>query len=136
MELIADTTVLIDLWRFRRTPARLADLVKKSKGASLVVPWITESEFSRGALYKGVAKDALEAFYGGFLRLALNRRTMDCYCELWAAMAKAEEVSDYPDLWIAASAVAMDAPVLTRNPAHFSSVPGLSVAAYSLGDAG
>jgi predicted nucleic acid-binding protein len=132
MELIADTTVLIDIWRFRRSPARLADLVKKSKGASLVVPWITEAEFSRGALYKGVGKQALEAFYGGFLRLPLNRKTMDCYCELWAATAKKGKASDYPDLWVAASAVAMDSPVLTRNPDHFAAVPGLTVAAYVL----
>lgn len=132
MELIADTTVLIDIWRFRRTPARLADLVKKSKGASLVVPWITEAEFSRGALYKGVGREALEAFYGGFLRLLLSRKTIDCYCELWGKMAKKGKAPDYPDLWIAASAVAMDAPVLTRNPDHFSGVPGLAVAGYVL----
>ncbi len=132
MELIADTTVLIDLWRFRRTPARLADLVKKGKGASLVVPWITEAEFSRGALFKGVRKEALETFYGGFLRLALNRKTIDCYCDLWGSMAKKGKAPDYPDLWIAASAVAMDVPILTRNPKHFSGVPGLTVAAYDL----
>jgi predicted nucleic acid-binding protein len=132
MELIADTTVLIDIWRFRRAPVRLADLVKKSKGASLVVPWITEAEFSRGALHKGVGREALEAFYGGFLRLSLNRKTIDCYCELWGKTAKKGKAPDYPDLWIAASAVAMDAPVLTRNPDHFSGVPGLAVAGYDL----
>jgi predicted nucleic acid-binding protein len=132
MELIADTTVLIDIWRFRRTPQRLADLVKKTRGASLVIPWITEAEFSRGALFKGVERDALEAFYRGFLRMPLDQRTIDRYCDLWVKMAKKGKASDYPDLWIAASAVAMDAPVLTRNPAHFSAVPGLSVAAYAL----
>ena len=132
MELIADTTVLIDIWRFRRAPARLADLVKKSKGASLVVPWITEAEFSRGALYKGVGREALEAFYGGFLRLSLSRNTIDCYCELWGKMARKGKAPDYPDLWIAASAVAMNVPVLTRNPDHFSCVPGLAVAGYVL----
>ena len=132
MELIADTTVLIDIWRFRRTPQRLADLVKKTRGASLVIPWITEAEFSRGALFKGVERDALEAFYRGFLRMPLDQRTIDRYCDLWVKMAKKGKVSDYPDLWIAASAVAMDAPVLTRNAAHFSAVPGLSVAAYAL----
>jgi predicted nucleic acid-binding protein len=57
---------------------------------------------------------------------------MDCYCELWAATAKKGKASDYPDLWIAASAVAMDSPVLTRNPDHFAAVPGLTVAAYVL----
>jgi len=132
MELIADTTVLIDIWRFRRTPQRLADLVKKTRGASLVIPWITEAEFSRGALFKGVERDALEAFYRGFLRMPLDQRTIDRYCDLWVKMAKKGKASDYPDLWIAASAVAMDAPVLTRNAAHFSAVPGLSVAAYAL----
>ena len=132
MELIADTTVLIDIWRYRRTPQRLADLVKKSNGASMVVPWITEAEFSRGALYKGVGRDVLDAFYRGFLRLSLDQRTIDRYCDLWVTMAKQGKVSDYPDLWIAASASAMDVPVLTRNPAHFTVVPGLSVAAYML----
>lgn len=132
MELIADTTVLIDIWRYRRTPQRLADLVEKSNGSSLVVPWITEAEFSRGALYKGVARDALEAFYRGFLRLACDQRTIDRYCDLWVTMAKKGKVSDYPDLWIAASASAKDASVLTRNPAHFNIVPGLAVAVYAL----
>lgn len=132
MDLIADTTVLIDLWRLRRTPQRLEELVRKSRGASMVVPWITEAEFSRGALYKGVGREALESFYRGFLRLALDQRTIDRYCDLWVTMARKGKASDYPDLWIAAAASVLDAPVLTRNPLHFSAVPGLTVAAYAL----
>lgn len=132
MELIADTTVLIDIWRYRRTPERLADLMKKCSGAALVVPWITEAEFSRGALYKDVNRGVLENFYRGFLRLALDQRTVDIYADLWAAMAGKGGAPDYPDLWIAASALAMDVPVLTRNPAHFGAVPNLSVVAYAL----
>jgi predicted nucleic acid-binding protein len=132
VDLIADTTVLIDLWRHRRTPQRLEELVRKARGASLVVPWITEAEFSRGALHKGVGREALESFYRGFLRLALDQRTIDRYCDLWVTMARKGKAPDYPDLWIAASASVLDAPVLTRNPAHFAAVPGLSVAAYKL----
>lgn len=132
MELISDTTVLIDLWRFRRKPERLADLRGKAGGASLVVPWITQAEFSRGALYKGIAKEQVEAFYRGFLLLALDQRTIDRYCELWVAMAKAGNAPHYPDLWIAACASAMDVPVLTRNRKHFERVPGLQVADYAL----
>ena len=79
MDLIADTTVLIDLWRHRWTPQRLEGLVRKARGASLVVPWITEAEFSRGALHKGVGREALASFYRGFLRLALDQRTIDRY---------------------------------------------------------
>ncbi len=32
MEFIADTTVLIDLWRFRDKPSRIADLAEKVGG--------------------------------------------------------------------------------------------------------
>ena len=34
------------------------------------------------------------------------------------------------DLWIAATALAHEMPVVTRNPAHFSRVPGLEVVSY------
>jgi hypothetical protein len=77
MEFIADTTVLIDLWRFRDKPSRIADLAEKVGGASLIVPWITQAEFSRGALFKGVSLPTLADFYGSFLLLALDQNTLD-----------------------------------------------------------
>jgi predicted nucleic acid-binding protein len=132
MELIADTTVLIDLWRFGSKRNRIGDLIDKAGDASLVVPWITQAEFSRGALFKGIKLTELESFYGGFLLLALDQKTMDCYCSLWVAMAGKGKAPDYPDLWIAACAVARGIPVLTRNARHFTQIPGLKVTAYEL----
>jgi len=132
MELIADTTVLIDLWRFREKPDRLSDLVQKAGAASLVVPWITQAEFSRGALYKGIRLEELSAFYSSFLLLALDQRTMDCSCDLWGRMARKGKAPDYPDLWIAASACARNIPLITRNPNHFTGIPSLQVIAYEL----
>ena len=132
MELIADTTVLIDLWRFRDKPSRITDLVEKVGEASLVVPWITQAEFSRGALFKKVAITALNSFYSSFLLLALDQRTMDRYCELWVEMAQKGKAPDYPDLWIAAAACARNTPLITRNPKHFHGVPGLEVIGYTL----
>ena len=55
MEVIADTTVLIDFWRYRKTPRRLGDLTRKLSEAAILVPWITQAEFSRGALFKNVS---------------------------------------------------------------------------------
>jgi predicted nucleic acid-binding protein len=49
--LIADTTVLIDVWRFRNKRQRIQDLVEKAGHYSLVVPWIVQAEFTRGALH-------------------------------------------------------------------------------------
>ena len=132
MELIADTTVLIDLWRFREKADRLSDLVQRVGSASLVVPWITQAEFSRGALYKGISLDELSAFYASFLLLALDQKTMDCYCDLWGRMARKGKAPDYPDLWIAASACARNIPLITRNPKYFAGIPELQVIGYEL----
>jgi predicted nucleic acid-binding protein len=132
MELIADTTVLIDLWRFWDEPARIADLVDKVGAASLIVPWITQAEFSRGALFKGVSLPSLASFYRNFLLLALDQKTMDLYCELWLEMARKGKAPDYPDLWIAAAACARNTPLITRNPKHFDGMPCLDVIGYTL----
>jgi len=132
MELIADTTVLIDLWRFRTKRARIADLVEKVGAASLVVPWITQAEFSRGALFKGVALSDLTPFYSGFLLQAFDQQTMDRYCELWVEMAREGKAPDYPDLWIAACASIRGVPLVTRNVKHFKNIPHIQVVGYEL----
>lgn len=132
MDLVADTTVLIDLWRYARSPDRLVDFSAKVGDASIVIPWITEAEFSRGALFKGVGTEVLATFYEGFALMPLDRRIIDTYCRLWGEMARRGKAPDYPDLWIAACGVARGLSVLTRNPKHFANVPGLSIVAYSI----
>ena len=132
MEVVADTTVLIDLWRYRRAPHRLADLTRQVGPAALLVPWITQAEFSRGALFKDVSLEALAEFYASFHLWPLNQATMDTYCRLWVVMARVGRAPDYPDLWIAACAVARQVPVLTRNPKHFCEVPELKVLSYEI----
>lgn len=132
MELIADTTVLIDLWRYRKTPHRIVDLSERVGDAAVLVPWITQAEFSRGALFKNVSLELLAEFYRRFHLVPLDQKTMDTYCRLWVVMARKGCAPDYPDLWIAASAVSRRSPVLTRNPKHFADVPELTVLAYSI----
>jgi predicted nucleic acid-binding protein len=132
MEVIADTTVLIDLWRYCKTPRRLADLTGKVGEAAILVPWITQAEFSRGALFKDVSLEALAEFYASFQLLPMDQATMDTYCRLWVVMARASRTPDYPDLWIAACAVARKSPVLTRNLKHFCDVPELDVIGYEI----
>ena len=132
MEVIADTTVLIDLWRYRKTPRRLADLTAKVEEAAILVPWITQAEFSRGAMFKDVSLELLAEFYRSFHLLPLNQECIDTYCRLWVVMARAGHAPDYPDLWIAACAVSAKIPVLTRNPSHFGNVPELELIGYSI----
>ena len=132
MEVIADTTVLIDLWRYHKTPSRLADLTSKVGTAAILVPWITQAEFSRGALFKDVTLATLANFYLSFQLVPLDQSAMDTYCRLWVDMARVGRAPDYPDLWIAASAVARKVPILTRNPKHFRGVPELEIIGYEI----
>jgi predicted nucleic acid-binding protein len=132
MEVVADTTVLIDLWRYRKTPRRLADLTKKVGEAAIIVPWITQAEFSRGALFQGIALETLAEFYKSFHLVPLDELIIEVYCRLWVRMARAGHAPDYPDLWIAACAAARHVPVLTRNAKHFANIPELDVISYSI----
>jgi len=132
MALVADTTVLIDLWRYKKKPARLRDLEAKVGMESIAIPWITEAEFGRGAYHQNSSWEDLEGFLEAFSRIALDRATMKTYCELWSRMARQGSSTSYPDLWIGASAVNFRAPVLTRNPGHFEKIPGLEVVSYEL----
>ena len=132
MEVIADTTVLIDLWRYRKAPRRLGDLTAKVGEAAILIPWITQEEFSRGALFKDVSPAALSEFYASFHLLPFDQATIDVYCRLWVAMARAGRAPDYPDLWTAACAVATKIPLLTRNPKHFAGIPELEVTGYKI----
>jgi predicted nucleic acid-binding protein len=130
MDLIADTTVLIDIWRFRKKRSRIRDLVEKAGDSSLAVPWIVQAEFTRGARHQGISREEIARFLAGFLLVALDQSVIDAYCELWVVMAKKGKPVDYPDLWIAAHALTRPAPLLTRNPRHFQNIPGLEVLGY------
>ncbi len=132
MDLIADTTVLIDVWRFRNKRQRIQDLVEKAGQHSLVVPWIVQAEFTRGALHQSISREEISGFLGGFLLMPLEQTVIDAYCDLWVSLAKNGISRDYPDLWIAAHALARSSALLTRNPKHFEAIPGLEVVPYSI----
>lgn len=132
MDLIADTTVLIDVWRFKNKRQRIQDLVEKAGQNSLVVPWIVQAEFKRGALHRSISHEEISLFLGGFLLASLEQSVIDAYCELWVSRANMGKAVDYPDLWIAAHALTRPAPLLTRNPKHFQEIPGLEIVPYSI----
>ena len=132
MEVVADTTVLVDIWRYRRDPHRLRNLEDKLGQAAILVPWITQAEFSRGALFRAVKPEALAKFYEGFTHIPLQQDAIDLYCRLWGELARKGTVVDYPDLWIASAALERRVPLITRNRRHFDPIPGLEVIGYNI----
>lgn len=129
-----DTTFLVDLWRERGDREGLATrLIAARPGAVFVVPAHAAGEFLEGGAC--VSPGRLEQSLA-FLRMFQIGRTgvETAYrhavivshlrsCGLLAGRSK-------PDLWIAAWAVAHDAPLATRNRRHFADIPGLDVLGY------
>ena len=132
MEILADTTVFIDLWRNRSHPERLAELDAKREGYRPVLLWMMEAELLHGAVYRAVAPDAVRTFLRPYPRLRLARRHLLAYAEVAAALQKAGRSIGVADLWLAATARHENVPVLTRNVKHFECVPGLQVIGYQL----
>lgn len=132
MEVVADTTVFIDLYRNRRRPHALKDLRNAVGDATLLVSPIVQGEFARGAYFRGAEEEELKAFFDNHVLLSMTQEVIHLYGRTWAEMRKRKETIDYPDLWIAAAGLERETPVVTRNPGHFEKVTGLEVIAYEL----
>ena len=134
MEVVVDTTVLIHLWRHRKPTdePKLAELIEKVSGRSLLVPAIAQAEFLRGAYYQGISENVAHAYLSSFILLPIDREVVDRYARTWAEMKpKAVHIS-FADLWIASSALHKGCPLVTANKKHFTSIPKLELIPYTL----
>lgn len=132
MEVIADTTLLIDLWRFRNRPERLQNVKSLLNGRAILLPWIARGEFLRGIFHQQIDESAVAPLLNIFESVWPDPLTVEIYAKTWAALARNGNLIDYPDLWIAAAALKKKIPVITRNSKHFEHVPDLEILAYSI----
>lgn len=130
MRLIADSTVLIDLWRLRREPHRLLQL--RSHLTDPVLPWQVLFEFARGAYRRGVTETALRNYFAPFDILPITEAQVWRAARIEADLALAGQTIGAADTWIAAAAVESGLPVLTQNITHFARIPGVQVIGYSI----
>lgn len=124
MDLIADTTYLIGLWRGQ---AWATSHAAANSFKSLGIPWIVLGEFWHGAIRAG--HDAKTV--GEFLAIGVPITDPGPVIPVYARIcAKLQGEPGYQnigqnDLWIASVAVAHDKPLLTRNRRHFENIPNL-----------
>ncbi len=130
MRLIADSTVLIDMWRLRREPHRLLQL--RSHLTEPVMPWQVLFEFARGAYRKGVTDAALRRFLAPFGTLHITEAQVWRAARIEADLALAGETIGSADTWIAAAALETGLPVLTQNTRHFTRIQGVQLIGYSI----
>jgi predicted nucleic acid-binding protein len=128
MDLIADTTFLVGLWR-RQTWA--LDFATTNPGKTLVIPWVVRGEFWHGALRAGHDPAEVERFLSLGLPLDDAPAVVPVYARVTASLQE-HHPDVYPgigqnDLWIAAVAVQTGLTLLTRNRRHFERIDGLTL---------
>jgi predicted nucleic acid-binding protein len=128
MDLIADTTFLVGLWR-RQVWA--LDYATTNPGKTLGISWVVRGEFWHGAVRAGHDPAEVERFLSIGLPLDDAAAVAPVYARVAAALQ--EHHPDVyrgigqNDLWIAAVAVQAGLPLLTRNRRHFGKIDGLSL---------
>lgn len=131
MEGVADTTLLIDLWRAHRHPEIARAVTEKLGNPTLRMSWMAEAEFLRGSVYKQVAGERTARFLSRFLPLPILRGHARRVAEIAADLQRRGFQIDIPDLWIAAAALDANLPA-TRNTKHYARIPSLTVLDYAV----
>ena len=126
MDLIADTSFLIGLWR--RQPWAVAYASANAR-KSLGLPWVVLGEFWHGATKAGHDPALVRGFLSVGLAILDPEPVIPVYAGICAELHGTQTYRDIGqnDLWIAAVSLALGKPLVTRNVRHFALIPGLRV---------
>jgi predicted nucleic acid-binding protein len=124
MDLIADTTLLVGLWRRQ---AWAVDFAAANSRKSLGLPWVVLGEFWHGATRAGHDPALVRGFLSVGLALLETELVIPVYADICARLqgTKAYHQIGQNDLWIAAASIAYAKPLVSRNERHFRDIPGL-----------
>jgi tRNA(fMet)-specific endonuclease VapC len=128
--LILETTVLIDLERehHRGSPGPAVGFLESNGDARLYLSFIATGEFAAGISMRDRAR--WEAFLSPFYVLPSTAEVSWQYGRTYRHLQDNGTLIGANDLWIAATGLAYQMPVVTRNVEHFRRVPGLEVESY------
>jgi tRNA(fMet)-specific endonuclease VapC len=127
---LIDTDLLVELERGVGADAVERVLGEEDRAISV----ITVSELLHGVHRSSGARRArrsafVEHLLAGMQPIPITEPVARVHAEIWAQLARRGRVIGAHDLWIAATALAHDLAVATRNAADFERVPGLRVLA-------
>ncbi len=128
--LILETTFLIDLEREERrgSPGPAVQFLERNEHVRLYLPFTAAGEMAAGTSMRDRAK--WEAFLAPLYVLASSVEVSWHYGRAYRHLRDNGTLIGTNDLWIAATALAYDMPVVTRNVEHFRRVPELDVETY------
>ena len=131
MELILDTTFLIDLERevLNKTKTRPAsEFLSINKSANLQITLITVGEFAEG--FKDTDYLSFRNYLEAFPILQIDQEVAWIYGQLAKKLRVSKSLIGSNDMWIAAIALRNNKALVTRNIKHFKKIPELQLVAY------
>jgi tRNA(fMet)-specific endonuclease VapC len=128
--LILETTFLVDLEREhnRGAPAKAVAFLEKHEDSRLYLPFVVAGELAAGTSLRD--RDRWERFVAPLFVLESSPEVSWQYGRAYRHLRDNGQLIGTNDLWIAATALANQMPVVTRNVEHYRRVPGLEVVGY------
>ncbi len=128
--LVLETTFLVDLDRehSKGRPGAAIEFLEEHPDTRLYLPFIVAGEIAAGKSMRDRAR--WEAFLGPFFVLPSTPEVCWQYGRAYRHLRDNGTLIGSNDLWIAATALANDMPVVTRNLGDFRRVPSLEVLKY------
>lgn len=129
MDYLIDTTFLIHAWR-SAVDSKIRARMEPFMDAALGVPWVVRGEYLRGTFLADQDVDEAENFLNNFTDVWPDKETVRVYSKLFSDLKRRNQLLGPHDMWIAASSLRHDYPLLTDNVKEFSRVPGLRIENY------
>jgi predicted nucleic acid-binding protein len=129
-KVILETTFLVDLERelARGSTGPVQDFLAAHEDARLHITFTVAGELAAGTSLSD--RSRWRAFIAPFLVLPFSEDVACQYGQSYRYLRGVGLLIGANDLWIAATALAYDMPLATRNRRHFRRVPGLELATY------
>ncbi len=127
--LIFDTTFLIDFQRERnRKPGAAHKFLGRHRESYAWLPIVAYGEYAEGFENRG--DSSFLSVVESFEILPVTRPVADTYARIARTLRQQGLLIGSNDLWIGATAVHRDWPLVTRNLDHFSRIPGIRLMGY------
>ena len=128
--IFTDTTFLIDLQRSSRNPRHrsAARWLKNHGEVEIVLSAIVLGEFAEG--FETTGHPVIEHYRAAHRIIGVDDRVAMVYWRISGDLRSKGTPIGANDTWIAATALAHLAPLLTRNVDHFNRIEGLEVVGY------
>lgn len=122
--MVVDTSIFIEFWRLKSK--QNTKLYQAVGTGPLYVSSVTIFELYTGA-NNSQKKKNLDTLLSNITELPFSNEIAIVAADKWAELRKINQQIEIRDLFIGATALAHDLPVLTLNTKHFSRISGLKV---------